>query len=346
MSVKNKILFALAAVLVSAPALAEPRQIQVGQEAYTHAATGFVAPPDLLDYARIRVVDFGANEINLLVRYWSEATKTDVSVYIYSMGVADASIETDRAMQAILAHDRYSGVDEDHRLITRFGTEAIGPESGFRISLPTPESRSTATGVAVFTADEWVIKTRMTSEKLSAEELDQVLAKFVAEISVNDPKRRAPMAQLIETCQVDADRKPAKRSKSDATQWLMVTTLWKTYLDATDEDEGPAKREWCRDTNISPPLFGYKNKLSDETVIVFGDSGFTGQALRIKTAELLGGGRKFWPMLSNGQITYFFDPFRSLPDPGQLASAVKSEKPKASYARDPEGNSNVSIPGS
>lgn len=346
MNVKGKVLLALAAALISAPASAEPRQIGVEEEVYTHADTGLVAPPALLDYKRNRVIDFGDDEINLYIRYWSETTKTDVSLYIYSMGVADASIEADRAIQAIMAHDRYSSVDADRQVLTRFGTDAIGPDSGVRISIPTPESRSTATGVAVFTADEWVMKTRMTSETLSTDELDQALAQFVARMSLHDPKRRAPVAQLIESCDTDADLKPAKRSKADATQWLMVTTLWKAYLDSTDEDDGPASREWCRDTKMSAPLLAYQNKSGDETVIVFGDSGFTGQALRIETAELLGGGKKFWPMLSNGQITYFFDPYRSLPSPDQLASALKSEDPKASYARDAEGNSNVSIPGS
>ena len=202
---------------------------------WVHEDTGITAPPAIADMKRFRATSFAADGSNNGFTYVSDDEGELFSLYVYRAGTTDVAMWGDAAMMAIAGNAKYDGLDYEHSLVSFFGDEEIGADSGIRFAMPVGGGFQ-ATGLALYALGDWLVKARYSSAALDPQALDARLAQLVAQIPHAAPARRAPAAYRVEQCGTAMKAKKAKRVGLDVAQMLIQATAYSAAFDKSVQD--------------------------------------------------------------------------------------------------------------
>ena len=83
--------------LLAFPAAAEPTPIQVATTAtWQHDAAKVRFPPALDGFRRTDIVDYGDQRLDVSARYFDEASRTTVTLYLFRAPIPDVPVWHDR----------------------------------------------------------------------------------------------------------------------------------------------------------------------------------------------------------------------------------------------------------
>lgn len=340
-------------LLVAGPIAAEPQLIEIAADKdWRHKWTAMAFPARLGHFERTSVRQHQDRESDVAARYWSDETKTLLSLYIYRPGNPDPSLWHDRAVAAIAANKDLGQVDFTSRSTGFFIPPGGTTESGVG-SVMSTDSDYKSTGVALYSADEWLVKVRVSSQELGVEELERELAAVISGLPALQSVS-STAAYAIEPCEESIVFAAAARPAKDLVDPMMVAVTGGILAVPVPVDEAERSRiepvEFCRDGEGEAQYALYRpNGATDRYVLGLGDSGFSvdvGPALTLD-AVLKADGKQsgmYSVSTSDALVTKIFFPFSSMPTPEQAGDAALREGPVAAVSR-PLGDegSNITI---
>lgn len=200
----RKLLVAIAMIagLIAGPALAEttPIALNDGQD-WKHPETGLVIPASVTGFTRTSGGDFGNSGSDIFFQYYDQSKTTHVTLYYYRAGLPSVAIWADRIEVAMLSSsESYGTFDRTGRLWTTFTPTTGGADSAIRFVYPVSGKDPRATGAAIEQRGDWLVAVRITSSKLSAMELDGVLAGFMKGLGYSPSGTTPGAAYAIRAC--------------------------------------------------------------------------------------------------------------------------------------------------
>lgn len=331
-------------LLCALPAHAAREEIDVpADQDWEHQWTAMEFPAKLLEFNRQTVVQFQPNQSDISANYVDGAGNI-LSLYIYRPSLADAAIWHDRALVAIGAHDVMFGSEgvQGKRSAT-FAPRGSEVESGL-LTVLTSKGAFRSTGIAIYSAGDWLAKVRLSSRGLDPEGLEALLRTVLGKL----PKLEGyseKEAYLIEACFTSMRFTTAERFKPDDSQ--EATTQEDSSGDligsaalgkAAQVPSGP----YCREGEGGREGSLYRSPgVQHSYILAFGDSGTSaiiGPAKQLD--EIFGEGSAqssanpyFSVSYATATQRFVFMPYKSLPEPNQAAQAIFGEPPIATVER-------------
>ena len=303
----------------SAPASAEPRILTVPATAsWQHAATGMTLPPRIAGFGRGAITDSGSDELDVYTQYDTSDGAASATVYIYRTDLPDVALWFDRAVETLVASDRFGIERAAMPLPSAFARPGDSRPTGLRTALPAArEWRST--GVAIAPLGEWLVKVRMSSSVLDAAALDKRMEALIAGMRWPAAAPAAREVRPVSACAQALTFKRAKVVKPDMTNVLL--SLVGSAAAAEGKEPLPT---YCRDPANAGPHGVYRpNSSTNSYVIAFNDAGIALEVAPAMTLEGLGSGGKSWSMtlLDRGTRSALLS-FNRLPAPEQALSVA------------------------
>lgn len=326
----------------TAPAAAEPEKLDVdADKTWQHRWTAMAFPPRLGSLEREEIYQFEDQQSNVSARYWSEELGTLFSIYIFRPSEPDPSLWHDRALAAIEANEDIAPIDPASRLTASFVPPGGRSESGIR-SVYASGSGYKSTGVALYQAGEWLVKVRMSSQRLDANGLDLALAEAIAGLPELDSVS-ATRAELVQRCASTIEFSEAERADVDPILVATVSGILALPLSDGGEPRTVSEVRYCLEGPKEARYGIYRpNGAKDRYTIAFGDSGFSVAVGPSKTLDAVlaesGTAAETYAVTSGDALqTRIFAPFLSLPTPDQAAHAALREGPIAAISRPLDG---------
>lgn len=327
----------LGLLLPAAGAQVSPITVDAGAD-WVHARTGLAVPPSAAGFARREMGDLSKDQLDVVVTYQQPETKTWVTVYLFHAGLVDASIWHDRALAAILAK---GASDAAQAITTKFTPAGHGADSGLRTTIAVSGGNLTATSVALFAHDDWLLKVRMSSSSLSAPALDPVMARFIDALVLPAPSTLAAPARPIGPCADALPASRAKQAKTDQTYAILgMAFVQQAELDRVAErgrDAPETGHGYCRDRDSPTPHAVYREEGKAATegyLMTIGDAGIT---VRVQPDAIAGmmdlKGPHYLVWLWTVDTVVGFSPFKGMPSPAQVAEMLGSKAPVFEAAR-------------
>lgn len=323
MSIFRAVTLAAGFCVVSAPVAAQ-EQIPVEIDTdWQHTQTTLRLPLTLAGFTRTEVSQYDKEQFNVAVTLDDNASKTSATLYIYRTGVVDLPIWADRAATTMLSGNRFGSFDLEN---VEFGSftppNGSGADSGFRLVVPLSGSSFTSTGLLLFLHEGWLVKLRMSSQQLSASELDRRMADLVAAIPLDQANSTVPAFAAIEDCAARLNfEKDAKLVKLD----MMSVIILGGALGAARKNQGSPSSEpvrWCRD-KLGERFAVYRADGSEKSyTVAFSDAGITASVDRYDMSGLMNPSRGYLVTVSNGVTEEILTPFNRLPKPEQVVGIV------------------------
>lgn len=191
-----------AALLLSMPVTAQ-RQIEtLPGEAWIHEASGFGFAPRVGGFDRLRLTDYGKSESDISFGYRDASTGTVATIYVFRAGLPDVMVWGDRAEESILTNASrfYGDTDRAKRRWSAFSPWPNSRNTGLRVVYPLSGKGLKATGLAMARHGEWLIKVRMSSSVLDAEQIEERLASFLAAMAFPAPQQGGSAVYQVKPC--------------------------------------------------------------------------------------------------------------------------------------------------
>lgn len=332
-------------------AIAEPAAIAVDANAdWTHQKSGVVLQHQILDMQRTAVKDYGTNQLDIFATYPIKGEIGEATVYVFRAGLPNASVWHDRIL-AVIGSGRLGTADFASAVRTPFAGPG-GSGGGLRSVVPMTGGSVSASGISIFAKDDWLIAIRMSTTKLSRDQLDAKLAEFTAALRMPAIRNPAPDAYLIENCTDALPTKNAKRAPADMGTSLMAALLGGIAEDKASKDDkaDEAKievdtRRFCRDAASTSGYGVYRlGPAAEGFVVAFGDAGAAAWVGRDPAAQLLGRGTKQYALtLTTVDSRMNYAAFKSLPSVSQVVEAISRERPISSSNRSIDGKAGNTI---
>lgn len=330
----------LLALLVAQPALAETRELKADQtKEWRHKRTKAVFPAQLAGLQRTQMVDFGKNELDIAATYGSLSGGTEATVYLFQAGLPDASIWHDRIVSVMKA-GRLGKFNTAEAKTATFAPPLDPRLSAIRTVAPFSEGQVTASGVAVFPRNGWLVAVRISSLSASAEELDRQLEALVAQLQLEKPQRDEALAYAIGWCADDLALKDAERAEADPGAALLGGIMGQMVESGEAKPADPPSEpvKFCRDKASTRQYSTYRAGGSkDAFLLAFGDAGTAAFAGKDSLGTLLD--EKKSTIFSVSAVTIesrlTFRGFKSLPTPAQVATVFMTEQPQVRTSRIP-----------
>lgn len=345
-------MFAASLVAVLAfPATAEPTPIEVAATAtWQHDAAKVRFPPALGGFRRTNIVDYGDQRFDVSGRYFDEASRTTVTLYLFRAPVPDVPMWHDRALISIRQHDALGTPDHSAAVTAAFAPPGSEVTSGLLTVMPLSGRSARSTALAVFPQGPWLVKVRITSDSLDPAQLRARLEALLAALPI-DPLGMAQPAAAMTDCSEPLQFGRARRADPpDLSTQLILSALQgaagekNNAADAETEVVPPSR--FCRDPSSQGDYGVYRREgAKDSYVIGLYDAGTSVGVHRQPAAGLLGGGsaKDFWIDLSTVSETATFRGFRSLPAPAKVIEVIGSEQPVSSVKRDGSGDTTITL---
>lgn len=319
----------LVTLLVAAPAQAQTSLAAKSGRAWKHESSGLTIPAEADDFDRVRASDFSDSESNISFAY--ENAQAAVTLFIFRAGNPDPAIWAERADVAIqlVAEKAYGTLDMAGRRWSRFTPWPNSPDSGITVVYPVSGKQAIATGVLVARHGDWVIKVRMTSDRLDAPAVEARLRSFLAALGFKAPELAVSPAYQIGPCKDALSRKSAKLAEPDEGGSFIGSAVINSI--APDVAADKAKKDgalpaptYCKDATSSS---GYSvlrpDGANNAYIIALGDAG----NVLVVGPDLSGlGAKKPQQQYSVTGITsdrvFGFVPYQSLPPPAQAVDMV------------------------
>lgn len=327
----------------AAQAALTPISVDTGKD-WRHGLTGTVFPARIGDFSRQDIADYGDQKLDILATYDQPETKTTATLYLYRAGMPDASIWHDRIVK-VMAMGRLGAADVPKLQTTVFTPAGQGANSGIRSVIPLAGKAFTASGLAVFPHDDWLIVVRMSSRTAPAADLDRMLAGFVEALRLSGAKKQAPPAYGITPCAQAFPDQPAQRGVRDMSGGLLAGLL----MQAVDNDKGKAKDtkdtaipHYCSDPSaIGTDYEAYRDVQDPKSyVVAIGDAGNAVWIAPDGMAAILDPKKagQYSMLLTTVAKRVSYVPFTAMPSPAQVMEVLQKERP-VSFTDRPVGKS-------
>lgn len=348
----RSVLVAIVALTFALPSYvkANPTPIAVDLLAgWEHELTGIQFPAEIADLSRSSIADIGNQKLDIFAIYRLPDGKTEATVYVFRAGLNDASIWHDRIV-AIIGLGRLGQADVSNATRTLFSAPG-GNGGGYRTVVPMAGKGVTASGISIFQHGDWLVAVRMSSQSLSAADLDTKLATFTSALPTSAPLKMGQPPYLIEDCPDRLPTKQAKRAKADMSSALL-SGLFGQMIDSGEVEPDEAATSaapvtYCRDSTSTNDYGVYRSgPPADGYVVAFGDAGVAAFVHRDSAAELLGKASGQYALsLVTVDRNLNFTAFRGLPTPSQVMATLRGEAPASSTGRPigKEGDRTISI---
>lgn len=349
---KRAVIAAALIVLVANPASAEVRQITLADDAtWQHQRTQAQFPPTLDGFSRDWVGDFGTGETDILATYQDRASGTTATLYVFRAGLVDVSLWQDRVYTAMKESPNTGPIIEEEALRANFSPpQGGGADSGYRIAAPSRNKGVASTGFGMFPHDGWLIAVRMSSARLTAQELDRRIDSFMAAVPLPAGTVTYPAAAPLQPCPTPLSfKKKAKQKKTDLGTLLIVGALASARDKLASEDQGQplTQARFCKESDAGASYGVYRADDTDDSyVLALGDAGVSVTVGRSDIGSLLNRSSpdQYWPILSDSEATRIYAPFDRLPSPEQVLGIIQSQNPVSTVSVDAKGETAISLP--
>ncbi|PKP93335.1 MAG: hypothetical protein CVT75_06280 [Alphaproteobacteria bacterium HGW-Alphaproteobacteria-14] len=314
----------VAGLTVSAATAQEPDTQP--ESIWSHDLSGLMLPATLAGFERGQSKQFDKDGYNVGVAFKDDASGSWADLFIYRASPASVPIWGDRAVAGMFANPVLGEVDVDAVRIMPFTPpNNAGEKSGLKVLAPL-QNDLTASGLAMYMHDGWLIKLRMTSRKLDIVALEARMADFIAGLKLSPAARPAPTFVDILDCPTPL--KPGKKARLIQLD-MMGSIMLGATLGAAHEEKAEADNQgddssardsvWCRDP-ASQPQFGIYRRGADEDsyLIALGDVGTSLAVGRYDLGPLMKPTRGYLVTQSDGVTEQVYPPFDRLPLPGQV----------------------------
>lgn len=331
-------------------AYAQPAEIEVGaNETWQHQWTAMEFPAELGAFERRRISEFRERQSNIGANYIEGQTGTVLSIYLYRPGNPSVAIWFDRALVAIGARtpeDGYGIADLEDLKIERFIPSGATSESGL-LAVMKVEQGFQSTGVALYRAGDWLVKLRISSNRMNVSQLQRVLRATLASLPpIEGVSEREAYFVAPCTGSVDSPQAiPFNDPKGDGAL-AMEASLNLMQAQFHEGDMGPTA-QYCRDGEPKGNFSVYhEDNDPNRYEIAVGDAGVSVSVFpqRLYGAEPGGASAVdvYAVQMGNDLSTRVFRPFIGLPSVELVSSTINQEGPLSAVSR-PLGNENIEV---
>ncbi|MFN3943952.1 MAG: hypothetical protein ACK4K7_03350 [Allosphingosinicella sp.] len=318
-------LFLVLLAALAGPAWAQPRVLELPASAsWQHERTSLIVPPRSGPFTRGEISDAGEAELDVMAQFDMDGGRTRATLYLFKTGVPDTALWFDRAQASISLRAEWNAVPvADAPLPFALpGRPATGLYSAYR--LPTGgDWRSTAVALAPL-HDGWLVKLRISSADIEAEQLQASAAELLAGLRWPAPTSAevdAAAARPIRDCAA-----PLRLRRARLVQPSMADVLIAAATGAMPAT-GP-KPTYCREPGPRAIEEIYRpNGSTRSYLIALGDSGLAvslGQSLSLAALSGGRGGGSFTTMLIDREGVGVYPSFDRLPLPEQALQVLGS----------------------
>lgn len=328
---RNISLFASAATIAAAMLFAGPVPL-AAQDApaarpaatWSHDLSGMTLPMTVAGFERGQSKQYDDQGYNIGVSFRDDASGSWADLFIYKAAPASVAVWGDRAAAGMFANPMLGDVDLAAIKVASFTPpNGAGVNSGLRIVAPLA-SDLTASGLAIYIHDGWLVKLRMSSRTLDADMMEARMAEFVTGLALPPASRPAPAFTEISDCAVPLKaKKKAKLMRLDMMGNIMLgATLGVTHnkkLEEASADSDATPSVWCRDAASQPRYGVYRREGSDDSYLIgVGDTGTSLSVGSYDLGPLMKPSRGFLVTQSDGVTEQVYPPFDRMPAPEQV----------------------------
>ena len=316
-----------AALLVGgtlASPLAAQAPLDRPEPTWSHDLSGLTLPMILAGFERGQSKQYDDQGYNIGVSFRDEASGSWADLFIYKAAPASVAVWGDRAAAGMFANPMLGDVDLATVTIARFTPpNGAGDDSGLMIVAPVTGDL-TASGLAIYVHDGWLVKLRMSSRTLDVATLETRMAELVAAIAMPAANRPAPAFTEIADCATPLKSgKKARIMQLDMMGTIMLGgTLGAVHdkkLEEASADSGAAPSLWCRDAASETRYGIYRHEGSNDSYLIgIGDTGTSLSVGRYDLGPLIKPSRGFLVTQSDGVTEQIYPPFDRLPAPEQV----------------------------
>jgi hypothetical protein len=348
--------FAAACLVVSglvgtaSMAAAQPGDLALpADQDWQHQWSAMAFPSRLSTFTRERIVQFEQRQTNVAAVYNDARTGTQLTIYVYRPILPETAIWFDRALVAIGARDLFGSVNLDKVKIGSFVPPG-GQNASGQFAVIDTSGTIKSTAVSLHRSGEWLIKLRISSEKLSVKQMGAVLGNVQASLPPIEQPDLAS-AYLIEACAPPltfAVAKPFVDPKGDAALALEASldVMVANGLRPAGKVLPDAPR-YCRDGEPQQRYTVYRPQgAADRYVVAFSDAG---KSISVFPDALYGaepGGASavgvYQVVSGDGLATAIYRPFLTMPSIQQVADTVFRQAALSQVSR-PLGGEDVKV---
>jgi hypothetical protein len=350
-SLPGRTALSVVAILLATPIAAQPAPIEVAANAtWQHETAKVGFPPQLGGFRRAEIVDYGDQRLDVSARYFNEESRTTATLYLFRAPLPDVAVWHDRALTSIRPHEVLGTPDHASAVTAPFAPPGIEVASGLLTVMPLSGRSARSTALAVFPQGPWLVKARITSDRLDPAQLKTHLESLLGALPI-EPLGTAQPAAAMADCAERLEFRRARRAGSPdlATQLLMSTLrgIAEEKTEAAGESPaGLAPTRFCRDHSSRPEYGVYRPEgAKDSYVIGLNDAGASVGVHRQPAAGLLDedAAKEFWLELSTVGESATYRGFRSLPTPAQVIEVLQREQPVSSVKRSAGGDTSITL---
>jgi len=318
----------ICAALLVGGTLASPLAAQAPldrpEPTWSHDLSGLTLPMTLGGFQRGQSKQYDDQGYNIGVTFRDEASGSWADLFIYKAAPASVAVWGDRAAAGMFANPMLGDVDLATVTIASFTPpNGAGDNSGLMIVAPVTGDL-TASGLAIYIHDGWLVKLRMSSRTLDAATMEARMAAFVAAVTLPAATLPAPAFAEISDCAVPLKaKKKAKLMRLDMMGTIMLgATLGVVHdkkLEEASASSGAAPSVWCRDAASETRYGIYRREGSDDSYLIgIGDTGTSLSVGQYDLGPLMKPSRGFLVTQSDGVTDQIYPPFDRLPTPEQV----------------------------
>ncbi|MEM6475885.1 MAG: hypothetical protein AAF687_06935, partial [Pseudomonadota bacterium] len=207
---------------------------------WEHDWTEMEFPPNIGTFERMRVSAFEKRQTNVSASYYEQATSTFLTIYAYRPGNPNPAIWFDRTLVAInVRSDDFGKIDLDDLKVGTFVPPGGSVESG-QYAVTKVQGRAISTAAAIYRAGEWLIKVRISSERLNVGELETLTKSTLAGLPALEDVSDNP-AYFVEQCSNTVNYSRAEPVARGGNEGMAAALMLASSLSGLDEDAGPSK---------------------------------------------------------------------------------------------------------
>lgn len=328
---RNIRLFASAATIAAAmlvagtaPLAAQDAPVARPAATWSHDRSGLTLPESLAGFIRGASKQYDEDGYNIGVSFRDDESGSWADLFIYRAAPASVAVWGDRAAAGMFANPMLGDVDLTAVAVASFTPpNGAGDDSGLRIIAPVTGDL-TASGLAIYVHDGWLVKLRMSSRTLDVATLEARMAEFVAAVTLPAATLPAPAFTEISDCAVPL--KPGKKAKIMRLDMMGTIMLGATLgvvhdkkLEEASADSDATPGVWCRDAASEPRYGVYRREGSEDSYLIgIGDTGTSLSVGRYDLGPLMKPSRGFLVTQSDGVTEQIYPPFDRLPAPEQV----------------------------
>ncbi len=268
MSKRVAAFFTAAALLLSAPVAAQRQIDLVPGEAWIHESTGFGFAPRVDGFDRQKLNDYGKTESDISFSYFDRSTGTTATVYVFRAGLPDVVVWGDRAEESILinAPKYYGDTSPAQRRWSAFSPWANSRNAGLRVVYPLSGKSLKSTGLALARHGDWLIKIRMSSQRLDTAQLETRMSSFFTALGFPAPRMPGKPVYQLKPCANPLPAARVNQVRLDGQNANLPALFTPPAL--------PDSRPFCRETTTITNVTVYRPGGSMDTyVMALGDGG-------------------------------------------------------------------------